>query len=85
MEEQKAQQDSRFLKRRQIAYMTYDNFKISGTSEALLNFTDLLRVQLKNGNLRGFDSKWDEVLLSMAKVPDERRNFSSYQKERPRH
>ena len=70
MEEQKAQQDNRFLKGRQIAYMICDNFKISGTDEALLDFNDLLRVQLENDNLPGVDAKWDEVSLSMTKVPD---------------
>ena len=50
-----------------MAYMIYDNFKIRGTGEALLDFTDLLRVQLKNDNVQGFDTKWNELLLSMTK------------------
>ena len=70
MEEQKAQQDNRILKR-QIAYINYDNFKISGTGEALLHFNGLPIVQLKNDNVQGFDTKWDEVLLSMTTVPDD--------------
>ena len=37
MEEPKAQQDIRFLKGRQIAHITYDYIKISGTCKALLN------------------------------------------------
>ena len=53
------------------AYMIYDNFKISGKGEALLGFNDLLRVQLNNDNMEGFDTRWDEVLLSMTDVPDE--------------
>ena len=71
MEEQKAQQDNRFLKGGQITYMTFDSFKISGTGEALLDFNDLLRVQLKNDIVQYFDTKWDEVLLSMTKVSEE--------------
>ena len=55
MEEQKAEQDNRFMKRRQIANTIYDNFKISETGEALLDLNDLLRVQLKNDNVQGFD------------------------------
>ena len=39
-----------------------DSFKISGTGEALVDFNDLLRVQLKNDNVQGFDTKLDEVL-----------------------
>ena len=45
-EEAKAQQDSRFLKIRQIAYMIHENFKISGTGEALLDANDLLKEQV---------------------------------------
>ena len=41
MEEQKAQQDNRFLRGSETAYMIYDFLKTSGTSEALLDFNDL--------------------------------------------
>ena len=41
MEDQKAQQDNGILKGRQSAYMIYDNLKISGIGEALLDFNDL--------------------------------------------
>ena len=71
MEEQKAKQDNRIMKGRHIAYVIYDYFKIWGTGEALLDFNDLLTVQLKNDNVQGFDTKWDEVHLSRTKVPDE--------------
>ena len=70
MEEQKAQQDNRFLSGGRIAYQIYDYFKISGTGEVLVEFHDLLRVQLKNDNVQGFDTKCEEVLLSMTKVTD---------------
>ena len=71
MEEQKAQQDNRFLNGRHIAHMIYDYLMISGTGEALLDFKDLLRVQLVNDNLQSLGTKWDELLLSVTKVPDE--------------
>ena len=52
--------------------MIGDNFKISGTSEALLDINDQLGVHVKDDNLQGFDTKWDEILfLSMTRVPDE--------------
>ena len=50
--------------------MTDDYFKISGTGETLLHFKDLLWVQ-KDGKVQGFNTEWDEVLLSMTKVPEE--------------
>ena len=49
--------------------MFYDNFKTFGTSEALHDVNDLLRVQLKNDNVQGFETKCDEVLLAMTKKP----------------
>ena len=61
--------------------MIYDYLKISGTSEALLDFNDLLRVQLKSDNVQGFDTKWDEVLLSMTEVPDEDTLEKVYKKQ----
>ena len=64
MEEQKTHQDNPCLKGRQMAYMICDNFKISGTSEALLGFNDMLRLQLKNDNVQSFYTKRDEVLLT---------------------
>ena len=51
-EEQEAQQDNRFLKRRQTAFLICVNFNISGTGEALLDFNELLRVQLMNDNVQ---------------------------------
>ena len=54
-----------------FANRVYDNFKISGTGEALSDFNDLPRVQLKNDDVQGLDTKWDEVLFSMTKIPDE--------------
>ena len=35
--------------------MICDNFKISETGEVLIDFNDLLGVQLKNDNMQGFD------------------------------
>ena len=40
---------------------------ISGTEDALLDFKDLLKVQLRDDNVQSFDTMWDEVLLSMTK------------------
>ena len=71
LKNKRAQQDNRFLKGRQIDCMICDYFKISGTSEAPFDYNDLMRVQLKSDNMRGFDTKCDEVLLSMTEVPDE--------------
>ena len=42
-----------------VDYMIYENFKVSGTGESLLDFNDLQRVQLKYDNVQGFHTKWD--------------------------
>ena len=53
MKEQKAQQDNRFLTGGQITCMICDYFKFSGTGEAVLDFNDLVGVQLKNDHVQG--------------------------------
>ena len=50
-EETKAQKDNRFQKRTQTAFMICDYFKISGTSEAILDFTELMKVTLKGDSV----------------------------------
>ena len=61
IEEDISQEKSRqSLTGRQIAWMIYDHFKLTDTDGAFLEFTDLLRVELKGDNLRAFDTLWDE-------------------------
>ena len=35
------------------------------------NYVDLFTVVLRNDDIQEFDSKWDEILLSMSKVPSD--------------
>ena len=69
LEEQKAQTEDRFLRGRQIAYMIYDQFRVTGTHDSVENYTDLFTIVLRNDDIQEFDSKWDGVLLSMTKIP----------------
>ena len=55
------QNEERFLRGRQIAFI----FRITGTGESILDFCDLVGVSHRRHNVQGFDTKWDEVLLSM--------------------
>ena len=41
LEEQKAQKEDRFLRGRQIAYLIYDQFRVTGTHDSVENYTDL--------------------------------------------
>ena len=59
--EGKAQSVKRSLASRQVAWVIYDFFNISGDNEAILDFRDFSKAQLKSDNVQTFDTKWDEV------------------------
>ena len=62
-------QDS-FLRGRQIAYLIYDYFRVTGSHDSVENFADLFTTSLRNDDIQEFDSKWDGILLmSMTKIP----------------
>ena len=69
LEEQKAQKEDRFLRGRQIAYLIYDHFRVTGSHDSVENYTDLFTTVLRNGDIQEFDSKWDGILLSRTKIP----------------
>ena len=66
--EQKAQKEDRFQRGRQIAFMIYDYFRVTGVHDAVLDFADLFSVTLRDDTVQEFDTRWDEVLLSMSKI-----------------
>ena len=69
LEEQKAQKRDRFLRGRRIAYMIYDYFLVSGAPDTVLDYADQFTVTLRNDDVQEFDTRWDEILLSMTKIP----------------
>ena len=69
LEEQKAQKEDRFLRGRQIAYLIYEYFWVTGANDSVENYADLFTVVLRNDDIQEFDSKWDGILLSMTKIP----------------
>ena len=54
---------------RQIAYLIYEYFRVTGTDDSVENYTDLFTIALRNDDIQVFDSKWDGILLSMTKIP----------------
>ena len=64
LEEQKAQKEGRFLRGRQIAFMIYDYFRVTGAHGTF-------SITLRNDDVQKFDGRWDEVLLSMSKIPSD--------------
>ena len=69
LEEQKAQKQDRFLRGRQIAYLIYEYFRVTGTHDSFENYTDMFIVSLRNDDIQEFDSKWDGIFLSIDENP----------------
>ena len=57
------------LRGRQIAYLIYDYFWVTGIHDSVENYADLFTISLRNDDIQEFDSKWDGILLSMTKIP----------------
>ena len=68
LEEMKAQKEDRFLRGRQIAYLIYEYFWVTGANDSVENCADLFTVVLQNDDIREFDPKWDEILLSVTQI-----------------
>ena len=69
LEEQKAQKEDWFLRGRQIAYMIYNYFWATGAHDTVLDYADLFTITHRNNDVQEFDTRWDEILLSMTKIP----------------
>ena len=69
LEEQKAQKEDRFLRERQIAFTRYDYFRVTGAHDTVLDYADLFSVTLRDDNIQELDTRWDDILLSMSKMP----------------
>ena len=71
LEEQKAEKEDRFLRGRQIAYLIYEYFRVTGANDSVENYADLFTIALRNDDIQEFDSKCDGILLSMTKIPSD--------------
>ena len=71
LEEMKAHEEDRFLRGRQIAYLIYEYFRVTGSNDSVENYADLFTVVLRSDDIQEFDSKWDEILLSMTQIPSD--------------
>ena len=60
LEEQKAQREDRFLRERQIAFMIYGYFGVTGAHDTVLEYADLFSITLRDDNVQDFDPRWDE-------------------------
>ena len=73
-EKHRAQKKDRFLRDRQIGKKIYEYFRVTGTHESILDFSDLMSVTLRGDDVQGFGSRWDEVLLSTVDVPSDKKS-----------
>ena len=71
LEEMKVQKEDRFLRGRQIAYLIFECFRVTGANDSVENYADLFTNVLRNDDIQEFDSKWDGILLSMTQVPSD--------------
>ena len=69
LEEQADHKQDRSLRGRQVAYLIYEQFPVTGTDSSVETYTDLFTIAVRNGDIQEFDSKWDGILLSMTKIP----------------
>ena len=51
--------------------MIYDYFRVTGAHDTVLDYADLFSVTLHDDNIQEFETRWDEVLLSMSKIPSD--------------
>ena len=71
LEEQKAQKQDRFLRGREIAYLIYEYFRVTGANDSVENYADLFTIVLRNDDIQEFDSKWDENSLRTTQIPSD--------------
>ena len=69
--EQKTQEGHQFQRGRQIAIMIYDYFRVAGAHDEVLDDADLFSVPLRDDIVEELDTRWDEVLLSMTRIPSD--------------
>ena len=51
--------------------MIYVYFRVIGAHDTVLDYADLFSVTLHDDNIQEFDTRWDEVVLSMSKIPSD--------------
>ena len=51
--------------------MIYDYFWVIGAHDTVLDYADLFSVTFHDDDIQEFDTRWDEVLLSMSKLPSD--------------
>ena len=69
LEEMKAHTEDRFLQGRQIAYLIYDYFRVTGVNDSVLDYADLFTAVLRNDSSKEFGTRWEDFLMAMEQFP----------------
>ena len=51
--------------------MIHDYFRVIGAHDTVFDYADLFSVTHRVDNIQEFGTRWDEVLLSMSKIPSD--------------
>ena len=54
---------------RQIAYRIFEHFTLPAASKEQLDVNHIFNLELKNDNLKQFNSKWDEIIIQLPEEP----------------
>ena len=65
------QKYDQFLRERQIAYMIYEYFRLTGAHEAVHGLSDLFSKSLQDDDVRDFDTRWDQAPWAASEIPTE--------------
>ncbi|MCP4923535.1 MAG: hypothetical protein GY915_05840, partial [bacterium] len=73
--------EGKMIKGRQIAFMIYKNFKVSEIDGVMLEWESIIDVELRHDNLQQFLNDWEQTMLHIDTVPDERFLESLFRKQ----
>jgi hypothetical protein len=59
----------KMIKGRQIAWMIFEHFRITETEGAILEFEDLIAIELRGDNIKQFLNDWESCLINLKAVP----------------
>ena len=71
LEEMKAQKEDRFLRGRQIAYLIYEYFRVTGADDSVWELCRPLYICYSKWWYSGIRFEMDEILLSMMQIPSD--------------
>eukprot|EP00973_Karenia_brevis_P078303 10872838-Karenia_brevis.AAC.1 len=61
--------DKKMVKGRQIAHIVFHHYELTATEGAVLEFSDLISVELKSDNLATFLTDWEYTICGMRATP----------------